>query len=448
MADTRNGSTTTADAALFLELGTTGLRQYGGYVREALLPELVGLQGVRTYKQMSHDDMVGAVLFANETLIRQVGWRVEPADASRTAVDAAGLVDGMLMQDMSQSWPMFVSEALSFQLYGWAYHEICWKRRLGDTPPPGYSPDDPAWDWWAPSQFADGLLGLRKLPIRSQDTLLRWEFDRHGGVQAMQQQDPVAGKLATIPIDKALLFRLFSHKGNPEGQSLFHAAYESYYAKKHIRRIEGIGIERDLAGMFHAGIPPECLSLNASPDQVALREYVKKMATQVHRDELEGLVTPLAYDERGNKLFEFSLLSTGGTRQFNTVEILQRYDTRILQSVLANVLMVGMMGGRGGSYSLGETLSDLYTQGLSTMLDAITEVLNRHLLPRLWRLNALPRATQPTLVHGEVKRVDFDKFTAGVLRLSQAGMVLTPQDEAHVRMETGFPEAQPQEVGL
>ena len=441
---TRNG-TGTLTPEFFQELGTTGLRQYGGYIRESMLPELVGLRGVQTYKQMGRDDMVGAVLFANETLIRQVGWRLEPADQTAQAVDAAALVDGMLMRDMSQSWPMFLSEVLSFELYGWAYHEVCYKRRLGDIPPPGYDKADPAYDWWAPSQYDDGLIGLRKMPIRSQDTLLRWEFDRSGGIQAMVQQDPTVSQTASIPIDKALLFRLFSHKGNPEGQSLFHSAYQEWYNKKHIKRIEGIGIERDLAGLFHARIPAQYLSPDASAAELAIGAYIKKMATQVHRDELEGLVTPLAYDERGNEMFKFELMRSSGPRQFDTVAIIQRYDTRILQSVLANILMIGMQG-RTGSYSLGETLSDLYTNALSTILDAIVEVINRHLLPRLWRLNGFPLLAMPMLAHGQIKQVDFDKFSAGLLRLSQAGMPLNEQDWAHVRMETGLPEVQQEQV--
>jgi len=439
----RNGSTTHGlPTNLMMELGTTGLRRYGGYIREQYLPALVGLQGVRTFKQMGRDSILGGVLYANETLIRQAGWRVDPADHSNLAQAHADLVDSMLFQDMSQSWPVFLSEALSFQLYGWAYHEICWKRRLGEIPPSGYDPTSPEWDWWATSQYDDGLIAPRKLPIRSQDTLLQWEFDRSGGVQAMVQQDPIVGKQATIPIDKALLFRLFSEKANPEGRSLFLAAYDDWYAAKHIKRIEGIGIERDLAGMFHARLPPEYLSANASLEEANIREYVKKMVTQVHRDELEGLVTPLAYDANGNELFQFELLTTGGTRQFDTTAIIQRYDTRKLQAVLANILMVGMQG-RTGSYSLGETLSDLYMAGLTAIAHSLTEVLNRHLLPRIWALNALPRATMPRVVHGHLKQVDFDKFTSGVLRLSQAGMVLTPQDEIHIRMESGFPHVVP-----
>ena len=435
-----NGAVTTAAmVSLFGELGTTGLKAYSGFVREEFRKDLIGLRGIRTYAQMATDDMIGAVLYANEMLCRQVPWMVTPSDSSNLAAEHASLVHGMLFDDMSQSWSMFLSECLSFQIYGWAYHELVLKRRSGAIPPAGYVAGDPAWSWWAPSQYDDGLIGIRKLPIRAQETLLRWEMDEGGGVQGMIQQDPLAAKTVPIPIDKALLFRLFSYKGNPEGRSLLSSAHESWYYKTHIRRIEGIGIERDLAGLFHARMPVQYMLEDASPGEKAIFEYIKNMGRSVHRDEQACLVTPLVYYDTGHELFKFELLSTGGTRQFDTTAIIQRFDTRILQTVLANVLMIGMQG-RTGSYSLGETMSDLYSMGLSTILDSIVGVFNRHAVKRLWRLNALPPETMPTLAHGKVKQIDFDKFSTGVLRLSQAGLVFSPEDEAFIRSETGFPE--------
>lgn len=434
---TRNGDAGRA-SPLFIELGSSGLRHNTGYIREELLRDLEGVKGIRIYKQMANDDILGAVLFANETLIRQVEWQVQAADATPLSVEHAALVDGMLFSDMSQSWPMFLSEALSMQVFGWAYHEICWKRRLGSEPPRGYVQDDPAWAWWAPSQYEDGLIGLRKLPIRAQDTLLRWDLDKTGGLRGMVQQDPNVPGIVTIPIEKALLFRIFNNKGNPEGKSLLRSAYEDWYFKRHIKRIEGIGIERDLAGLPVAGVPPQILAASADEHEKAMLAYVKSMVTSIRQDEQGGIVWPLAYDENGHLMFDLKLLSTGSTRQFDTSAIIARYDTRMLQTTLSNILMVGMQG--VGTQALGETLSDLYTAALRTLAGSMTDVINRHLLPKVWALNALPRETMPMLVHGRIKPVDFDRFTAGVLRLSQAGIALTPQDEAHIRMEIGFPE--------
>ena len=442
MAETaRNGTTTRRNGALpenlFLELGTTGLRQSGGFLQEEYVRDLSGSRGIRTYKRMANDDILGAILFANEMLLRQVPWTVQPADETPLAAEHAAWLDGALMHDMSQSWDMFLSDCLSFQIYGWAWHEVVYKRRLGSVPPSGYVPDDPAWSWWAPSTYDDGLIGWAKWPIRSQDTLLRWEMAHGGEVRAMVQQDPYAAKTATIPKAKALLFRLFSAKNSPEGRSLLRHSYDSWYFKSHIRRIEGIGIERDLAGLFHAQIPPQYMAADASEQEKAILAAIKTIGRNIHRDEQEFLLTPLAYDENGHELFKFGLMTTGGQRQFDTTAILQRYDTRMLQSCLANILMLGMIN--VGTQALGGELGELYSMSLTTILDSIAEVVNLDAIPQLWALNALPPETQPLLTHGKVTKVDFDKFTQGLLRLSQAGIILSEADEAHIRMELDFP---------
>src|SRR3990167_5649507 len=101
-----------------------------------------------------------------------------------------------------------------------------------------------------PSRYSDGRIGIRKLGFRGQETLLRWEFDDHGGVQGMIQQAPPGFKLVEIPIAKSLLVRVSSEKNNPEGISLLRNAYRPYYIKTNIEEIEVIGAERDMTGVL------------------------------------------------------------------------------------------------------------------------------------------------------------------------------------------------------
>ena len=61
--------------------------------------------------------------------------------------------------------------------YGWAYLELVYKQRGGDT-------DSPE----SRSRYADGRIGWRKWSIRSQETRERWEFGETGGIQGMWQR--------------------------------------------------------------------------------------------------------------------------------------------------------------------------------------------------------------------------------------------------------------------
>lgn len=58
------------------EIGRVGQRRYGGTFYEEFLHELRGRRGIETYREMSeNDDVVGAILFAIEMLVRQCDWK-------------------------------------------------------------------------------------------------------------------------------------------------------------------------------------------------------------------------------------------------------------------------------------------------------------------------------------------------------------------------------------
>ncbi|MCE2604181.1 hypothetical protein LH384_34385, partial [Pseudomonas aeruginosa] len=60
--------------------------------------------------------------------------------------------------------------------------------------------------------------------------------------------------------DRALHFVTKSRKNNPEGRSVLRGAYRAWYFKRRIQEIEGIGLERDLAG-FPVLTAPERMDL-------------------------------------------------------------------------------------------------------------------------------------------------------------------------------------------
>ena len=73
----------------------------------------------------------------------------------------------------------------------------------------------------------------------------------------MSQMPPPDFGVLTIPLEKALHFRTTSVKNNPEGRSILRTAYRSWYFKTRIQEIEGIGIERNLAGFPVLYAPPD-----------------------------------------------------------------------------------------------------------------------------------------------------------------------------------------------
>lgn len=409
------------------EIGTSGLNHYGGTISEEFLRQLAGIKGIKTFAEMrDNDDTVGAMLFIIDKLLRNVEWTVEAASQDKAALNVAEFVE-QCRGDMEHSWGDFISEVLSMLVFGWSTHEIVYKYRSG------YDNDHPSYH----SQYDDNKIGWRKLPIRSQESLHDWEINDSGDVVAMNQLPPL-GSIRRIHADKMLLFRTQSYKNNPMGRSILRNAYRPWFFKKRIEEIEGIGIERDLAGLPVAYVPAELLSPSATTDQQASLAAIRKLVTSIRRDQQEGVVFPLVYDEQGNKLYDLTLMSTGGTRQFDTNTIITRYSKSIAMTVLADFIFLGQT--KVGSYALSSDKTDMFSAGLGAWLHAIADVLNRQAIPKLMKLNGYDRKLWPKLVPSDIEKEDVTKFCDNVYKLVGVG-ALMPDDtvDAKIRTLLGLP---------
>ncbi len=406
------------------ELGRIGQRRYGGIIYEEFLPELRGKRGIEVYREMSeNDDVVGAILFAIEMLIRQCNWNVEPGGNTAKDREAAEFVKSC-MDDMQDTWIDTVSEILSFLTFGWSFHEIVYKRRMGNTKDPRLR-----------SKYEDGLIGWKKLPIRAQETLYQWEYDEEDNLLGMTQLPPPDYGLHTIPMEKALLFRTKSRKNNPEGRSILRNSYRSWYFKRRIQEIEGIGIERDLAGL-PVVYGPEGFELwdDTLPAAAQARAGLEAMVRNIRRDELEGVVLPNGY--------KLELLSSGGTRQFDTNAIINRYDTRIAMTVLADFIFLGH--DKTGSWALSSDKTELFAVAIGAFLDIICETFNSQGIPPLLDMNGQHFAgitSYPQMTHGDIEDADVTKVAAFIKDMTGIG-VLVPDDglEDYIRQVGHLPK--------
>ena len=405
------------------EIRRTGQQRYGGVFYEEFLPELRGQRGIRVYKEMSeNDDIIGAILFAVKMLIRNVHWVVQSGGAEAIDEECAAFVESCLY-DMEDSWTGTLSEILSFLVYGWSAHEIVYKRRMGRKR-----------DRTLNSKYNDGLIGWQKLPIRAQDTLYQWEYGGRDDLRGLTQMPPPDFGLITIPVEKLLLFRTESRKGNPEGRSVLRNAYRSWFFKKRFQEIEGIGIERDLAGLPVLVAPAGVDIWDDDPDIVHTRTLAEALVKNIRRDSMEGIVLPSGWDLR--------LLSTGGKRNFDTNATIDRYDTRMAMTVLADFVLLGHQ--QVGSFALSDNKTEMFSLAIGAFLDIICEEFNKKAIPDLVDVNG-ERFSGITdyseLVHGDIETQDLGKLGDYIQKMTGIG-VLQPDAglEAFVRQQAGLPE--------
>ena len=384
--------------AAWAEIGKTGLKWSYGYVSEEFLTVLQGTKGIKIYREMSdNDSIVGACLFAIKQILRESRWTVQPGDEDDATckADAKFLEDNM--SSMTHSWTEFISDTLSMLIYGWSYFEQVFEFRKRDS-----------------------KVVWKKIAHRKQSSMERWEIDDVGEVLGLWQRPAPDYKLIYLPMKKSLLFRTESAGNNPEGRSILRNAYRAWYFKKNVEEIEGIGIERDLAGLPML-TPPENFKMDSDDEEtkVALK-WAKDIVSSIRRDEQDGLLKPFGW--------EFELVGSPGKRQFDTTATINRYNKEIAVTVLAQFVMLGME--RTGSYALAKEQTDMFYLCLEGWADAIATSFNRQAVPTLFGLNGVSAEMRPLpyVVHTNIHRYSLRDLAYYVSSLVNSDSLVVDDD--------------------
>lgn len=393
------------------ELGYSGLRVSNGQILEEAKRELRFPESIKTYKAMAMDTTLSSAIGLYEMMISRVGWKaVPPADATETEKARAKFVNTCL-EDMEHSWFDFIKEVVSMYTYGFCINEKVYRRRLRKNG----------------SRYNDGLVGIRKLPIRSQDTVDKWLYSADGRslVGVEQTLEGVIdyyrfsnhGKTSVeIPREKFMLFRCNAKKENPEGSSPLKACYTSWKWRTAIEESEAIGISREMRGVPCIYLPPRYMSADASPEEAAIYAYYQNMVRNLHLNEQTGIVMPMAYDPDSRQpLFKFELLSVTGTKGYDTDAVISRYDNKMLMSFFADLLKMGQE--KVGSFSLAGAKTNVLAMAIDHRLREIKTVLDNDLIPQLFELNGWTDERLPKLVYDDLDEVDLDEFSKAIQRI-------------------------------
>jgi phage gp29-like protein len=167
---------------------------------------------------------------------------------------------------------------------------------------------------------------------------------------------------------------------------------------------------------------------------------IQEIVTRVKRNEQEGVIFPVVYDEAGHKLFDLTLLNSGGQRQFDTDKVITRYDSRIAMSILSDFILLGH--DRVGSFALGSSKIDLWTMAVDAIANSVAEVVNQHAIPRLLRINGMGLENLPYLTYGDVAAVNLTELADFVQKLAASGVLVPDENlEAYLREVGNLPQS-------
>lgn len=420
------------------ELGASGSYGMNDQLRpDEFLPKLRGLNATRTFREMKDNDpVIGAILMAFEMLLRAAEFRVEAANDSPEAEEAKLFVE-QCFEDMEGTVDDFLAEVLTFLPFGFSVFEVVYKIRGGRNTS----------DTTRYSQFDDGRYGIQKLAPRAQWTIDRFLTDANGAITGVRQT-ALTLKMGSveIPIEKLLHFRTSTINNDPSGRSILRNAFTSYHYASHIQMIEAIAVEREMNGIPVGRIPSEYLADSATAAQQGFTNAFKKILRDVKFNDQGFILIPsdVYENDDGSKtsipMVQFDLVTAKGTRAIPTGDVILRHQQNIARSVLADFLMLG--SGDKGSFALSKSKTDLFLAAAAGYTEAISSVLNRQLLTRLWELNGFDPELMPSISFGDIAPVDLAELGAFVRDIAGAGMPLFPDDDTEntIRRAAGFPE--------
>ena len=424
--------------APFKALGVSGLRRFGGRIQDDLLRELWGTKGARVLREISENEPIAsAIVFAVKFYARSADWGVEPAGDDTAEVEKAAYLQST-MDDMDVPWTMFISETLEEVIYGYALHEVIFKRRFGEQPPLTQqiaTSEDGTYLY--PSKHDDGQIGWAKLMGIDPQTIEQWIFDddradaTHEVIGFIQQAAPKFER-QDLPISKFLHFVTEQRRDNPEGRSMLRGAYRPAWYKRRLEEIEAIGTERDLAGLPFARVPGRIANPDAGDaDAVqALRDW-EEMMRRIRRDDIEGIVYSSDKAKDGQSdLYEVGLMSTGGARQIDIDKSLSRKSTEIAISVLADFVILGHQN--VGSFALASVKTNIFAIAMNVLIQSIADTINNQAVPMLFRMNGVEPNVDgkyPTIIATEIETPDLDAIAKFLQTVSGAGSPIFPDPE-------------------
>jgi hypothetical protein len=367
--------------------GAAGTANFAGFIRDLgeYNPVLEGRSAFLVYEKMRRSDAdVRAALIACKLPIRAADYQIVPG-AKESDPDYGlakeikefveeNLFEGLESQtrtgcSVTQTFESVRENALLCLDFGCAAHEDLW--------------------------HVDGdKVRLRKLAPRLPNTFYRYHVDDDGESLLYLEQYGYRGNdfvNVLVPAEKIAYFVNDMEGAYFYGRSVLRAAYQHWYMKSQIYRIDAISIERN--GL---GVPTIKQGPNVSAeDRKSAENWVKMLAAH----ESTGLSLPNGW--------EFLLTGVSG-RVRDPQASIQHHSEMIMRSVLANFLSLGTT--QTGSRALGSSMRDFFYLSLEAVSRKIDEAISNTSIRRLVNYNYTPKPGQmlpyPRLVTSNIALIN------------------------------------------
>ena len=277
-------------------------------------------------------------------------------------------------------------------------------------------------------RYEGGWFHIRKLGWRPPRTIAEWREAADGGLIGIQQ-NLATGTPAVIDVARLVVY-CNEREESWVGQSLLRPAYKYWLLKDQLLRGNQQTIIRNGMGVPVHTAPKAPEGMSTEQAEAWEKEQVSaglKLAKSVRSG-----------DNAGASLANGATLAMKGVEGKipDAMPTIKYYDEQMAKSALQHFLTLGQ---ETGSWALGTTFADFFTQSLQAVADQTDDVFNAHVIEDLVDVNFGPDEPAPRLVSDRIGA----SLSAEALKSLVDSGVITPDEplEAYTRDAYGLPVA-------
>lgn len=277
---------------------------------------------------------------------------------------------------------------------------------------------------------SSGRAHLAKLAWRPPRTISNIEVGADGGLIAVQQHGLGSEPDVTIPVDRLVVYVNEREGANWLGESLLRSAYKMWLLKDRVLRIQALVAERNGLGIpvYEAAELPENME---GAERDAWLQSEKEAGLALTKSMRAG-------ETAGASIPHSAKLSLAGVtgKLPDTEGPIRYYDEQIARAVLAHFLNLGT---ETGSWALGSTFANFFTDSLNAVAQHIAEVTQQHVIEDLVDLNWGPTEPAPRLVPSPIGEQQAATAEAIKSLIDCGALSKDPALEQFLRAKYGLP---------
>lgn len=416
---------------VFNEVGTSGLKEFSGFVSEAYNAQLFWPAVQPTFARLRRS-------MPEIVMIRQAftSWARNTSpqiDLPDDATDDDKRYQEFIYTDfenMEGGYSAFIDTLINHVPFdGWG-----WWEAVGGKRDPAWNPPD-ALDTWR-SEADDGLTGIRRLAWRDTSTFYGWDFDDNKRLKGLHQQDfPKPPVL--LPLENSLHLT-FGDPNNPEGLSPLESVWRLERLRFGLEVVQGIGYEH-AAGYLNVTKSEQGTLTTADKQNV--------------KDAAKAILTA----QEGNyALWPYGMLGEvkdiGFQAAPSILDAIKHYSILALSVYTMQWMALNTLTG-SGSFAAADDSSSMGVFTFNAMLDGFAAQYDQQIGKRLWAWNKqyFPNATKrPTIRFSHINKAVALGEMGAFLQQMNGILPMGDEDWKAIRKRSSFlpeslPEVDPQE---